>query len=101
MIVILIWFRYSLLLLYILLIIILVGSIAFSKNTRNFIVKIHKSPTDTHSWLRYAGSIILLVALGITILQATYSKINVPAITLLVGIAISGKVAASGINNTK
>ena len=95
------WFKFSLLFLYILLVLVLVCSVAFSSNVRKFLAKIHKSPTDTHSWLRYACTFILIVALGIAIYQATYSDINVTAISLLVGIAITGKVTASGISKTK
>lgn len=95
------WFKFSLLLLYILLVVMLVAAIAFSSKVRSFLVKIHKSPTDQASWLRYACTVILLVALGIAVYQAAYTKINVPAITLLVGIAITGKVTASSINKDK
>lgn len=94
-------FKFSLLLLYILLVLILIVGIVFSTNTREFLAKVHKSPTDGNSWLRYACSIILLVALGIYIYQATYSTINVPAVTALIAIAIAGKVTASGINKDK
>ncbi len=94
-------FKFSLLLLYLLLIIILIVGVVFSNKVRLFLHDIHKSPTDERSWLRYACSVILLVALGIAIMQATYGTINVTAVSLLVGIAISGKVAASGINKDK
>ena len=95
------WFKFSLLLLYLILILILVAAIAFSSKARNFLARIHKSPSDTASWLRYACTVILLVTLGIAIYQATYTKINVAAITLLIGIAITGKVTASSINKDK
>ena len=95
------WFKFSFLFLYLLLIIALIVSIIFSPAVRRFLARIHKSPTDTASWLRYACSLILLVALGVTIYQATYSEINVAAVSLLTAIAITGKVTASGINKNK
>lgn len=94
-------FKFSLLLLYLLLIVGLIVGVMFSINVRDFLKAIHKSPTDDKSWLRYACSVILLVALGIAIYQAAYSTINVAAVSLLVGIAITGKVTASSINKDK
>lgn len=95
------WFKFSLLFLYLILIVVLVCGIIFSSNVRAFLTNIHKSPTDTHSWLRYACSFILIATIGIAIYQASYSTINVTAITLLIGIAISGKVTMSSINKDK
>lgn len=86
---------------YILFVIFIVVSPFVSKKMKTFMLKIHKSTTDSHSWLRYACSIILVVTLGIAIIQATYSDINTAAIGVLIGVAISGKVAQSGLNKDK
>jgi len=95
------WFKFSLLFLYLILVLVLVCGIILVPSVRTFLAKVHKSPIDEHSWLRYACSLILIATIGVTIYQATYTTINVPAISLLIFIAITGKVTASGLNKDK
>ena len=95
------WFKFSLLLLYILLVITLVISIALSSKVRTFLAKIHKSPSDEASWLRYALSLVLIIGLGIAIHNAIYKEVIDPVVVWLVSVAIAGKVTASSINKDK
>lgn len=95
------WFKFSFLLLYLILVVTLVAFIALSNPVRNFLAKIHASPSDNNSWLRYALSIILLTGLGIAIYQATYADTISSVVPVLIGIAITGKVTASSINKNK
>jgi hypothetical protein len=94
-------FKVSLLLTYLLFLMFLVAAIMLSGTSREFLFKIHRSSTDDYSWTRYSGSVILLVALGIAVYQAAYSDINIGAVSLLVGIAITGKVVQTSINKDK
>lgn len=94
-------FKFSFLLLYILLVLFLVAAITFSSNTRVFLTKIHSSPSDTNSWLRYSCSFILIIALGIAIYDSVYNDEVSNIVALLTAISISGKVTASAINKDK
>lgn len=94
-------FSFYLIFLYILLIIVLVAAIVFSHTTRDFLLKIHASKSDDHSWLRYALSVLFIFGLGIAIHNVTFRDSIDPSAVIILGIAITGKVTASGINPNK
>ena len=95
------WFKFSLLLLYIILIVLLAVAIAFSKKAREFLSKIHASPSDPNSWLRYACSVLLLGGIGMAIHNTIYGDGIDALVIAIIGIAITGKVTASAINKDK
>lgn len=68
---------------------------------RQVLIQIHSSRSDKYSWIRYSSSFVLIMSVGIAVYQATYSDINIGAISLLVGIAFTGKVAQTSINKDK
>lgn len=92
----------SLLFFYYLFLIILAIAIASSKQVREFLVKIHASPTDSHSWTRYASTLLLLVTIGILIYQVTNKpNVDLTLITWLLAVSFGGKLLQSTLNKNK